>query len=51
VVDALSMRVHEFHDTTISMYQTDLNGRISEAAKENLQYMEFITKLQQVKMK
>jgi hypothetical protein len=50
VVDALSRRVHELHATTISMYQTDLKGRISEAAKVDLQYMELVTKLQQGKM-
>jgi hypothetical protein len=50
VVDALNMRVHELHATTISMYQTDLKGRIYEAAKANLQYMEMVTNLQQGKM-
>jgi hypothetical protein len=28
VVDALNKRVHELHATTISMYQTDIKGRI-----------------------
>jgi len=42
--------VHELHVTTINMYQTDLKGIISEAAKENLQYMKLVTKLQQGKM-
>jgi hypothetical protein len=32
VVDALSRRVHETHATTISMYQTNIKGRILEAA-------------------
>jgi len=30
VVDALSMRVHEMHDTTINMYKYDLCDRILE---------------------
>jgi hypothetical protein len=50
VVDALSRRVHELHATTISMYQNDLKGRIYEAAKAYLQYMELVTKLQEGKM-
>jgi hypothetical protein len=50
VVDALNRRVHELHTTSISMYQTDLKGRISKAAKAYLQYMEMVTKLQQGKM-
>jgi hypothetical protein len=50
VVDALSRRVHELHATTISMYQTDIKGRILEAANADLQYMELVTKLQQGKM-
>jgi hypothetical protein len=33
VADALNMRVHELHATTISMYHTNLQGKISEAAK------------------
>jgi hypothetical protein len=36
VADALIGRVHEMHATTINMYQTDLKGIISEAAKANL---------------
>jgi hypothetical protein len=50
LVDALSRRVHELHATTISMYQTDIKGRILEAANAYLQYMELVTKLQQGKM-
>ena len=50
VVDALSRRVHELHATTISMYQIDLKGIIYEAAKENLQYMELVEKIQKGKM-
>jgi hypothetical protein len=50
VADALNRRVHELHSTTISMYQTDLKGKISEATKVDLQYMELVTKLQQGKM-
>jgi hypothetical protein len=47
VVDALSRRVHELHATTINMCQSDLKGRISEAAKSDLHYMELVEKLQQ----
>jgi hypothetical protein len=36
VVDALNRRVHELHVTSISMYQTDLKGRIFEVAKVDL---------------
>jgi hypothetical protein len=50
VVDALSRRVHELHATTISMYQNDIKGIISEAANEDLKYMELVAKLQQGKM-
>jgi hypothetical protein len=50
VANAFSRRVHELHATTISMYQTDIKGIISEAAKEDLHYMELVTKLQQGKM-
>jgi hypothetical protein len=47
VFDTLSRRVHEFHATTISMYQSDLKPRILEAAKLDLQYKELVAKLQQ----
>jgi hypothetical protein len=50
VVETLSRRVHELHATTISMYQEDLKGIISEAAKADLQYMELVIKLHQGKM-
>jgi hypothetical protein len=36
VVDALNKRVHELHATIIIMYQTDIKGRILEAANEDL---------------
>jgi hypothetical protein len=45
VVDALSRRVHELHDTTISMYQSDLKDKILEATKSDLQYKELVAKL------
>jgi hypothetical protein len=45
VVDALNRRVHELHATTISMYQTDLQGKISEISKFDSQYMELVAKL------
>jgi hypothetical protein len=38
VVDALSRRVHELHATTISMYHMDIQVRIYEDAKVDLQY-------------
>jgi hypothetical protein len=38
VVDALNRRVHELCTTTISMYQTDVKGKILEATKIDLQY-------------
>jgi hypothetical protein len=50
VADALSRRVHELHATTISMYRTDIKGRILEAANTYLQYKDLVAKLQQGKM-
>jgi hypothetical protein len=50
VVDALSRRVNKLHATTINMYQTDIKGMILEAANADLQYREFVLKIQQVKM-
>jgi hypothetical protein len=47
VADALNIRVHELHATTIIMYQSDLKDRITEAAKSDLQYKELVAKLQQ----
>jgi hypothetical protein len=47
VVDALRRRVYEFHDTTISMYQSDLKHKILEAAKLDLQYKDLVVKLEQ----
>jgi hypothetical protein len=49
VVDALSRGVHEFHATTISMYQTDIKGRVLEATNTDLQYRKLVAKLQQGK--
>jgi hypothetical protein len=46
VVDALSIRVHELHATSISMYQTDIKRKILEATNVDLQYREFVAKLQ-----
>jgi hypothetical protein len=37
VVDALSRRVQELHDTTISMYQNDIKRRILETENVDLQ--------------
>jgi hypothetical protein len=50
VADAFSRRVHELHAMTISMYQTDIKGRILEAANAYLQYMELVANLQQGNM-
>jgi hypothetical protein len=50
VADALSRRVHELHDTTISMYQTDIKRKSLEATNEDLQYSELVEKIQQGKM-
>jgi hypothetical protein len=50
VVDALSRRVHELHDTTIIMYQTNIKRKIMEATNADLQYKELVVMLQQGKM-
>jgi hypothetical protein len=50
VVDALSRRVHELHVTSISMYRTDIKGRISEATNIDLQYRDLLAMIQQGKM-
>jgi hypothetical protein len=47
VVDALNRTVHEFHATSISMFQSYLKHRIIEAGKLDLQYKELVEKLQQ----
>jgi hypothetical protein len=46
VVDALSRKVHELHDTTISMYRTKIKDMILEAANVDLQYKRLVAKLQ-----
>ena len=45
VAEEISRRVHELHATTISMYRTNIKGRILEVANANLQYMELVEKL------
>jgi hypothetical protein len=50
VDDSLNRRVHELHDTTISMYRNDIIGRLSEVANTYLQYRDLVAKLQQGKM-
>jgi hypothetical protein len=50
VADVLNRRVHELHATTISMYQTDIKSRISEAANADLQYRDLVAKLHQGEM-
>jgi hypothetical protein len=47
VVDALNIRVHELHATTISKYQSYLKDKITEATKSDLHYKELVEKLQQ----
>jgi hypothetical protein len=47
VADAFNRRVHEFHSTTINMYQYDLKDRILEVAKTYFHYMELMAKLHQ----
>jgi hypothetical protein len=47
VVDALNIRVHEMHATTINMYLSDLKHKILEVAKSYLQYKELVGKLHQ----
>jgi hypothetical protein len=47
VADALNIRLHEMHTTTINMYRSDLKYKILEDAKSDLPYMEIKTKLQQ----
>jgi hypothetical protein len=47
LADALSIKVHELHATTISMYRTELKDRILEAANVDLQYKRLAAKLQQ----
>jgi hypothetical protein len=37
LVDVLNRRVHELQAMTISMYQTDIKGRILEATNVDLQ--------------
>jgi hypothetical protein len=46
VDDALNMKVHELHATTIIMYQTDIKIKILEAANTYLQYRELVAMLQ-----
>jgi hypothetical protein len=50
VADALNIRVHELHATSISMYLTDIKIKILEAANVDLQYKELVAKIQQGKM-
>jgi hypothetical protein len=44
VVDALSIRVNEMQATTISMYQSDLKHKITEASKLDFHYKELMEK-------
>ena len=46
VADALNKKVHELHATAISMYRTDIKGRMLEAANVDLQYRDLVAKLQ-----
>jgi hypothetical protein len=47
VVDALSRKVHDLHASSISLYKTNIKDRILEAAKADLQYRDWVAKLQQ----
>jgi hypothetical protein len=47
VVDALKGRVHEMHDTTISMYHIDLCDRILDVSKSYMCYEDINMTLQQ----
>jgi hypothetical protein len=47
VVDALNIKVHDLHASTISMYGTDIKDRIFEAANVDLQCKDLVAKLQQ----
>jgi hypothetical protein len=47
VADALSRKVHDLHTSTISMYRTDIEGRILEVSNADLQYRDLVAKLQQ----
>jgi hypothetical protein len=47
VADALSRRMHEMHATTISMYKSNLQDRILEAAKSDPHYTETKEKIYQ----
>jgi hypothetical protein len=47
VVDALNMRVHEMHSTTISTCQSELKDIILEVAKSDQKYMELREKNEQ----
>jgi hypothetical protein len=47
VVDALSRRVHEMHDTTISMYNSDLSEKLLEVSKSYQHYVNINENLQQ----
>jgi hypothetical protein len=46
VVDALNLRVHEMHATTIGMYRFDLEDRILEAANLDQHYLRLKETLQ-----
>jgi hypothetical protein len=45
VVDALNMRVHELHATTITMYTTNIKSIILEVAYTDLQYRDLVANL------
>jgi len=47
VFDGMSSRVHEIHDTTITMYKSNFKDRILEAAKLDQHCMETKEILQQ----
>jgi hypothetical protein len=47
VANALSRKVHELHATTITMYRTNIKGRILEPINVDLQYRDLVANLQQ----
>jgi hypothetical protein len=47
VADVLNRKVHDLHASAISMYKTDIKDRILEDANVDLQYRDFVAKLQQ----
>jgi hypothetical protein len=45
VADALNIKVCDSHTSAISMYKTDIKGRILEAGNMDLQYRDLVAKI------